>query len=109
MVVQFFLAGLGIVQLGNQGMDAHEQVGHLMELLALVLLVFALLAKYRGAILGMTIALFVLIVLQNVWANATVSGLAALHVLGALTIAMIIREIAGRASEANPRPARPTA
>jgi hypothetical protein len=93
VVVQFFLAGLGAVELGNEGMDAHKGVGHLLEVGSLILLILAVLARYRGALLGMSIAVFVLVVLQNVWANMTVSVLAALHVIGALAIAMTLREI----------------
>jgi hypothetical protein len=96
VVVQFFLAGLGIAELGHQGMDAHEGVGHLMEIASLVLLILAIVARYRGPLLGMSIAVFVLIVLQSVWANIDVAALRAVHVLGALAIAMIIREIVGR-------------
>jgi hypothetical protein len=96
VVVQFFLAGLGIAELGHKGMDAHEGVGHLMEIVSLVLLILAVLARYRGPLLGMSIAVFVLIVLQSFWAEADASVLRALHVLGALAIAMTIREIVGR-------------
>ena len=96
VVIQFFLAGFGAVELGNEGMDAHKEVGHLMEAASLILVILAVLARYRGALLGMSIAVFVLIVLQNAWANSSVSVLAALHTLGALAIAMTLREIVGR-------------
>jgi Family of unknown function (DUF6220) len=99
VVVQFFLAGYGVIELGGKGMKTHETVGHIMEPVSLLLLIFGLLARYRGALLGMTIAVFVLIVLQSFWANADASVLRALHVLGALSIAMILREIVAKQRE----------
>jgi hypothetical protein len=99
LVIQFFLAGLGIAELGNKDIEPHQMVGSLMQLLALILLVLAILARYRGPLLGMTIALFVFLVLQSVWANIDVDVLRAVHVLGALVIAMTLREIVAQASE----------
>lgn len=99
LVIQFFLGGFGAVELGNEGMGAHKSVGHLMEAGGLILLVLAVLARYRGALLGMSIAVFVLVVLQNAWANSSVSVLAALHTLGALAIALTLREIVAKAKD----------
>ena len=97
LVIQFFLAGLGIVELGNKDIEPHQMVGSLMQLLSLVLLILAVLARYRGPLLGMSIGLFVFMVLQSVWANIDVSVLRAVHVLGALVIAMTLREIVAQA------------
>jgi hypothetical protein len=105
LVIQFFLAGLGIVELGNKDIEPHQMVGSLMQLLSLILLVFAVLARYRGPLLGMSISLFVLMVLQSVWAGVDVSVLRAVHVLGALAIAMTLREIIGVATAPGPEPA----
>ena len=99
VVIQFFLAGLGAVELGNEGMDAHRSVGRVMEVGSLILLILAVVSRYRGALLGMSIAVFVLIVLQSAWANSSTSVLAALHTLGALAIAMTLREIVARAKD----------
>ena len=99
VVIQFFLAGFGVVELGNEGLDAHKTVGRVMEGLSLILLILAVLARYRGALLGMTIVVFVLVVLQSAWANSGVSVLAALHTLGALAIAMTLREIVAKAKD----------
>jgi hypothetical protein len=93
LVIQFFLAGLGIAELGHKDIDPHRAVGSLMQLLGLILLVLALLARYRGPLLGMSIGLFVLLILQGVWVEVDGSVLRALHVLGALAIAMTIREV----------------
>lgn len=108
LVFQFFLAGLGIAELGNGDIEPHQMVGSLMQLLSLILLVFAVLARYRGPLLGMSIVLFVLLVLQSVWGNIDVDVLRAVHVLGALFIAMTIREVieASRA-EGAAQPAAP--
>ena len=107
LLVQFFLAGLGIAELGHKGLDAHRGVGSLMQILSLVLLVLAVVARFRGPLLGMSIALFVLMALQSVWANATASILSALHVLGALAIAMTLREIIGVSRADQPATAAP--
>lgn len=99
LVVQFFLAGLGV--LGGESIEAHRQVGHIMEPVSLILLVLALLARYRGPLLGMSIALFVFIVLQSVWINIdNPLWLRSIHVLMALVIAMTIREVAEKSTAA---------
>ncbi|MEA2480779.1 MAG: hypothetical protein QOJ07_2701 [Thermoleophilaceae bacterium] len=97
LVVQFFLAGWGIADLGHNAdvLDAHRGVGSLMQLLGLILLILALLGRYRGPLLGMTIGLFVFLVLQSVWVHVDASVLRALHAVGALFIAMTVREIVG--------------
>jgi hypothetical protein len=99
VVVQFFLAGYGLSELGNHGMGTHKDVGHIMEPVALILVVFAVLGRYRGALLGMSIVILVLIILQSVWIDANGSVLRALHVLGALAIAMTVREVVAQARE----------
>jgi hypothetical protein len=92
LVIQFFLAGLGTV--GGESIEPHQMVGSLMQLLSLVLLVLAVLARYRGPLLGMTIFLFVAMVLQSVWINIDDPlWIHSIHVLMALVIAMTIREV----------------
>lgn len=94
LVIQFFLAGLGTI--GGESIDAHRGVGSLMELLTLVLLILALLARYRGPLLGMTIFLFVATVLQSLWVNIDDPlWIHSIHVLMALVIALTIREVIG--------------
>jgi hypothetical protein len=98
VVIQFFLAGLGIF---GGDIEAHQALGSFFQLGSLVLLVLALLAKYRGPLLGMSIAVFVFAVLQTVWVQAfeDTAALAALHVVGALAIAMTLREVVNRIRE----------
>jgi hypothetical protein len=111
LVIQFFLAGLGVSDLGHKDIDPHRAVGSLMQLVGLILLILALLARYRGPLLGMTIVLFVLLILQGVWVEVDASILRALHVLGALVIAMTIREVieVSRREQAAPAAAPPAA
>jgi hypothetical protein len=110
LTVQFFLAGLGV--LGGESIEPHRTVGHVMEPVSLILLVLAVLARYRGALLGMSIALFVFIVLQSVWIDIdNPQWLRGIHVLMALVIAMTIREVIGvsRREQAVPAAAPPAA
>jgi hypothetical protein len=106
VVVQFFLAGYGV--LGGEPMGAHKLIGHLLEPLSLLLVIFGALAKLGGKLIGMAGALLVLVVLQSVWIDADASVLRAFHVLGALAIAMILREIVSNARPAT-APAAPAA
>jgi hypothetical protein len=101
VVVQFFLAGYGV--LGGEPMGAHKLIGHLLEPLSLILVIFAALGRLGGKLIGMSGTLLVLVVLQSVWIDADAAVLRAFHVLGALSIAMILREIV-----ANARPAAAT-
>jgi hypothetical membrane protein len=95
VVVQFFLAGIGIF---GGSIDAHKGIGSLFQLLALILVVLALLAGIRGPLLGMSIATFLFAALQSAWVQAIgdIPAVAALHVVGALAIAMTLREIVDR-------------
>jgi hypothetical protein len=108
VVFQFFLAGYGIAEVGanEDALDLHETIGGILHLLTLVLLVLALFAKYRGALLGMSIFLFVLATLQYVWIDAGEGIVRSLHVVGALAIAMTLREVVKRVTdESKPAPA----
>lgn len=94
VVVQFLLAGLGTI--GGDSIDPHQILGQLMQLLALVLLVFAVLARYSGPLLGMSIFLFVAMVMQTVWVQIEDPlWIRSIHVLMALLIALTIREMIG--------------
>ena len=95
VVVQFFLAGYGV--LGGEPMGAHKAIGHILEPLSLVLVIFAALGRLGGKLIGMAGALLVLVILQSVWIDADAAVLRAFHVLGALAIAMILREIVANA------------
>jgi hypothetical protein len=102
VVVQFFLAGYGV--LGGEPMGAHKALGHILEPLSLLLVIFGALGRLGGKLIGMAGALLVLVVLQSVWIDADGAVLRAFHVLGALSIAMILREIVANARHA-PAPA----
>lgn len=88
VLVQFFLAGLGLPELGDEGMDAHEGFGysalHLTPILFLIIAFFAKVSKVT------LIALFVFAViafLQPIWASEFQGEfLASLHILGAAVI-----------------------
>jgi hypothetical protein len=109
LVIQFLLAGLGTV--GGESIEPHRMVGSLMQLLSLILLVLAVLARYRGPLLGMSIFLFVAMVLQSLWINIdNPLWIRAIHVLMALVIAMTIREVVETSrTEGTAEPAVPRA
>ncbi len=89
VVLQFFLAGLGINQLGNEGLDAHTTLGHVLEVAAVLLLILSFVAKYDRITIGLTAVLTVLVVLQSLWVNIDdPRWLRSFHVLGGVAILM---------------------
>jgi hypothetical protein len=109
VVFQFFLAGYGVAEVGGNedALDLHKTIGGILHLFTLILLVLALFAKYRGALLGMSIGLFVLATLQFIWIDAGAAIVRSLHVVGALAIAMTLREVMKRVND-EPKAASPT-
>ena len=90
VAVQFFLAGLGV--LGGEGIEAHRQWGFTaLHLLPVLMLIAAIAGRMGRTVIGLTIALFVLVFLQPLFAAADLDPpwLRSLHVLNALIIAMV--------------------
>ena len=69
VLVQFFLAGLGLPQLGNEGMDAHEAFGYsALHFTPILFLIIAVVAKMPKRMLAMMLVFAVISVVQPIWA-----------------------------------------
>jgi hypothetical protein len=100
VVVQFFLAGLGVFKtqhgtdhgfVGDSEFasyfDPHRALGNVLLLVGVLVFVSALVAKVGAPRIYMMLALPLLVVLQSVFANTGPSWFRALHVLNAFVIA----------------------
>lgn len=106
VVAMFFLAGEGIWRAGsgNTGsstLEPHRTLGSAMDLLALLLLVTALVARRSRPIMVLSAAVLVLNVLQGIWVNLAdeTRVLGGLHTVGALAIVATLipmHRLAGR-------------
>ncbi len=88
VIVQFFLAGLGVFGGGNN-FEAHRNLGYALLFLMALDLVLAIVARLPWRIVGLTLLLPLLVVLQSVFIQLWESGqstLAAFHVVNALLI-----------------------
>jgi hypothetical protein len=98
VIVQFFLAGLGVFA-GDFQM--HELLGYTIFFLMLLVLVVALAARLPWRTLGLTALLPVLVFLQSIFIEAWNNGLAyiaALHVVNGLAIFSLAGILAVRSS-----------
>jgi peptidoglycan/LPS O-acetylase OafA/YrhL len=80
--VQVFLAGLNVM--GGKSIDPHEGLGHAFELIALILIVLAAIARREA--LQPSIALLVLVILQSLLVSGDGAVIRALHPVNALVI-----------------------
>lgn len=94
VVVQFFLAGLGTF--GATSFDAHRAFGLVLALLTLILLVLAVVGKVPRLLIGLSVILLGLNVLQMFLAQVNIEEFAALHVVNALAIVFVAYEIVQR-------------
>src|SRR3954447_26838862 len=71
VVLQFFLAGVGVFRAGNLG--PHRTVGNLLIYAAIVLLILAVASIFTGSLdgwrVGLTVGLVVLLLLQSLLAS----------------------------------------
>ena len=97
VAIQFFLAGFGV--LGGHSIDAHKGFAGVLEFIALLLIAVAIWGKMGAPVIAMTVVLFVLIVLQYLWASESLSPkwLRSFHVFDALLIAFLGYHLAERA------------
>lgn len=107
VAIQFFLAGLGLSELGGKSIEAHRQWGFIvMHVIPLLMFGTAIAAKAGRVTIGMVVLLFVLVALQPLWANFdNPAWVSAIHVLAALVIYVLghhIAQRAGRLSKAAP-------
>lgn len=87
IVVQVFLAGMSIPQLGGSGSFAtHRDFGYLIGLVSLVLLVTAILARVGRRRISQALGLLVLYVIQSSlpYMDPGLPAVAALHPVNAL-------------------------
>jgi hypothetical protein len=94
LAVQFFLAGMGV--LGGESIDPHAGLGSLLQLVSLIMLILAFVGKVERRLLIMTLVLFVLMVLQSVFAQPDLDPvfLRTFHVFDAFLIVGIVFHLA---------------
>ncbi len=108
VMVQFFLAGMGIAELGGESIEAHRMWGYaVLHLIPLLMFGAAIWAKMSKVTIAMVFVLFVLVVIQAGFVGDSVdtSWIRALHVLNALFIFTLGFHIAQR-SGPMPMPGR---
>ena len=99
VVIQFLLAGLGI--LGGESLEPHRQWGFVaLHLIPVLMLIAAIVGRMGRTVIGMTIGVFVLVFLQPLFAAPDLDPrwLRSLHVLNALFIAGLGDDLARRAT-----------
>jgi hypothetical protein len=94
VVVQFFLAGLGVF--GTTSYDAHRALGFILGLVAVVLLVLAIGAKLPRPLSGLALLLVLLSIAQIVLIQIDIGEVKALHIVNALAIGLVATTLAHR-------------
>ncbi len=99
VVVQVFLAGLGVFGLPAGDFSAHRDWGFTFGYLSLIMLVLALVGRFPRRIVGLTALLFVLFTLQSILVavRADYPTVAALHPLNGFLI-LLVAIVVGRES-----------
>jgi Family of unknown function (DUF6220) len=94
VVAQFFLAGLALF--GSTSYDAHQALGYVLGIVAVVLLAIAFFTKLPRSLTGLSITLLVLNVIQIALLQADIAEIEALHVVNALAIAFVANMLVHR-------------
>jgi Family of unknown function (DUF6220) len=94
VVAQFFLAGLALF--GSTSYDAHQALGYVLGIVAVVLLAIAFFTKLPRSLTGLSITLLVLNVVQIALLRADIAEIDALHVVNALAIAFVANMLVHR-------------
>jgi hypothetical protein len=96
VVVQIFLAGLGLPQLGGQGMDIHAEFGYIaVHMTPILLILFAAISRAGMALIWWSVATAVVAFVQPIWvASFRGEALASLHVLGAIVLLGLTFQVA---------------
>jgi hypothetical protein len=96
VVVQIFLAGLGLPQLGGEGMGIHAEFGYIaVHMTPILLILFAAIGRVGRALIGWTVATAVVAFMQPIWVTSFRGEvLASLHVLGALVLLALSFQVA---------------
>lgn len=110
VVIQIFLAGLALFDTAERWGN-HTSVGYLIGILLLPLLVLALIGKVGRQLIGMTVLLVVLYVVQTALPNLDAGYVAALHPLVAFVLLGMSGQLGARIhslAAPPPRPAEPS-
>jgi hypothetical protein len=96
VVVQFFLAGLGLPQLGGEGMGTHAEFGYVaVHMTPILLILFAAISRAGKALIWWTVATAVVAFVQPIWVTSFRGEiLASVHVLGALVLLALSFQVA---------------
>jgi hypothetical protein len=98
VVIQFFLAGYGMTDLGNEGLDEHRDFGFIvLHIIPLLMFGAAIWAKMGRVTIIMVIVLFILIGIQPFFASEDRDWVRALHVVNGLLIFTLGYHITQRA------------
>jgi hypothetical protein len=101
VAVQFFLAGLGLPELGGEGMEAHEGFGYsALHLTPILFIILAVVGKAGRNVIGLTVVFAVIAFVQPIWAvEFQGEFLASMHILGALVIFALAHMLAKQATQ----------
>jgi hypothetical protein len=97
VVVQFFLAGLGVF--GSGDFDPHRALGFALAVTSLILLVLAFVGRVSHELMALAAILLVLNVAQMFLARVDIDAVAALHVVNALVIAAAAAVLVNRSRQ----------
>ncbi len=91
VVIQFALAGLGLPQLGGDGMSAHSDFGYIaLHLTPILLIVAAAIGRVGRRVIWLTVGLALIVFMQPIWVSEfRGSWVAALHIVGAGAILIL--------------------
>ena len=93
----FFLAGLGLSELGGESIEPHQALGSMLLIPVILLVLIAAIGKLGKSFVVPALALLVVLLLQSVWIYATDEGFVkAIHPLGGLIFFSIAIETAHR-------------
>jgi len=100
VVVQIFLAGLGLPQLGGRGMGIHTDFGYVaVHMTPILLVLLAAISRAGKALIWWTVATAVVAFVQPIWVTSFRGEvLASIHVLGAVVLLALSFQVARLAS-----------
>jgi hypothetical protein len=95
VVVQFFLAGLGVFA-GAENFEIHRQFGYLFGWLTVIMIVLAAVGRLGRRWIGLSALLFGLFIMQSVFVllRDSLPAVAALHPVNAVAIFFIAQQVA---------------
>lgn len=95
VVVQFFLAGLGVFA-GAENFEVHRQFGYLFSWLTVIMALLAAVGRLGRGWIGLSLLLFVLFIMQSVFVvlRDSLPAVAALHPVNAVAIFFIAQHVA---------------